>query len=68
MLYAIKALGPVETSGVRTCEVLSTKTELSADELLSEDKLSASGETWVNIHLSAAILFVSSELSSVQRV
>lgn len=68
MLYSTKALGLVAASGDRMCEVVLTETELSADELLSEDKLSASGEIWVNVQLPATILFVSSELSSVQRV
>lgn len=68
MLKATKSLAGVTVSGPRTCELLRTPPELSEEELLSEDRCSASVEDCAKVRRSTVIFLVSSELSSVQRV
>lgn len=68
MLKATKSLAGVATSGVRACEPVRTPTKLSEEELLSEDRLSASVEVCAIVKRSIVIFLASSELSSVQRL
>lgn len=68
MLKATKSLAGVAISDPRTCELARTPAELSEEELLSEDRCSASVEVYAKVKRSIVIFLASSELSSIQRV
>lgn len=68
MLKATESLAGVAMSGPRACELVRTPAELSEEELLSEDRDSASVEVCAKVKRSSVIFLASSELSSVQRV
>lgn len=68
ILKATKSLAGAAVSGPRACELLRTPAELSEEELLSEDRCSASLEVCAKVKRSIVIILASSELSSVQRV